>query len=471
VGIVAIGDSAAIGAVLADALGARATCLVIDDTIVLTPTERAALLRDGLPSYEPDTSGSHLLRLWDTARSRFLFRPDHMWTHANRLDRDMASPRELNEVLKAYLRAGSDYARAIRAVQDVDLATILEGLSIPVFIVNYPATPEHRRPVPPARGRERVVAPNDHDRTIGDFLASNPGDVAQEGAPATHAARPGDFSRLFMRASGPTGLGYVHALANFEGSGRPVLIVHDPAGSSALTTYYAQPMIGSRPVICPDLPGAGESDNIVGNAGVTPGDYAEAMHSALDALGLDEVDVIGRYSGGPIGMEMAFQRPGRVRHLVQAATAVYTENDVRDVLANYTPSIAPTRDGAHLNLAWYNMKNQALFWPWFRQTREGIIPGEPQMDPAMINQRVFDLLRTGDQYAHAYKAMWIYPMVEKLPRVTTPQLLCAPRWDPIYGLMAELKSLAPQPQTEIATLPDSFADWGGVFMAWFDRTP
>ncbi len=469
VAVVAAGDSAPIGAVLARRLADRATALVLDDPFVLTAGERAALLTDGLPAYRPETTGSHLLRIWDTARNHFLFRPSHVWSLATRLDQDMGSPQQVDDILKAYIRAGDHYPKAIRAAHAVDLPAVLASLAVPTLVINDPATAEARRPQPPPGGRA-ATAKGDREDAIAEFLAPLAvGPAAPATAPAPHPGRPGQFSRLFIPAAGPAGDGHIHALANLEGAGRPVVVMHDPAGSSALTTYYAQPMVGSRPVICPDLPGAGESDNIAGGEGVTPGDYAAAIHSALDALGLDEVDVVGRYSGGPVGMEMAFQRPDRVRHLVQAATAVYTPEDVRDVLAFYTPTMAPRADGSHLNLGWHNMKNQALYWPWFRQTRAGIIWGEPQIDPDMIHQRVFDLLRTGDQYAHAYKAMWVYPMAERLPRLMTPQLLCAPRWDPIYPHMADLKALAPQPQAETATLPDAFADWGAVFTAWFDR--
>lgn len=469
--VVAVGDSAPLGAVLARRMAERAAGLVLDNPFLLTAGERTALLADGLPSFAPETTGSHLLRIWDTARNHFMFRPHHQWTLANRLDRHMGSPEDVNEVLKAYIRAGEHYPKGIRAAQAIDLEAVLAGLSRPVLVLSDPSTKDERRPRPPQGGKALTTGQDGRAAAIAAFLRPLAGEAVSIAPPPRHPGKAGQFSRLFIPAQGPAGRGHLHALANFEGSGRPVVVMHDPAGSSALTTYYAHPMVGSRPVICPDLPGAGESDNIAGGEGVTPGDYAAAMHSALDALGLDEVDLVGRYSGGPVGMEMAFQRPERVRHLVQAATAVYTDDDVRDVLAHYTPTMAPRQDGSHLNLGWFNMKNQALFWPWFRQTREGIIWGEPQIDPDMIHQRVFDLLRTGDQYAHAYKAMWIYPMAERLGQLGTPQLLCAPRWDPIYPNMADLKALAPQPQAEVATLPDSFGDWGAVFTAWFDRTP
>ena len=181
-----------------------------------------------------------------------------------------------------------------------------------------------------------------------------------------------------------------------------------------------------------DLPGNGESDNVLGTHSPTSAIYAGVVADALDSLGIDEVDIVGRYSGGPIGMELTFQRPGLVRHLVQAGITAYEPDEARALLARYTPSIPPRDDGGHVLTAWHIMESQALYWPWFDQSRDAVIAGEPQLDAQLIHQRVFDLLRCGDVYQQAYAALWTYPLRERLPRLTVPSLLCAPRWDPLF---------------------------------------
>jgi pimeloyl-ACP methyl ester carboxylesterase len=227
-----------------------------------------------------------------------------------------------------------------------------------------------------------------------------------------------------------------------------------------------QPFIGQRPVLAVDLPGNGESDNIIDPAAITSAMYAEIVNATLTALNISEVDVIGRYSGGPIGMEMSFQKPSLVKHLVQAAFMLFEGAEQAELLAHYTPSVAPQWDGSHLTTAWGIMRDQALYWPWFKRTRAGIIWADAQLDPALIHTRVVELLKIGDQYQQAYGAAWTYPMRERLARLTVPCLVCAPPWEPIAHKTALAAEIAPGIQT--AALPARMADWHQVLTAFLD---
>jgi pimeloyl-ACP methyl ester carboxylesterase len=465
-GIYAAEDAAPIAVALAEHRRAQLTALVLDEPALLEEPEISAF-EETLPVFIPEPSGGHLMRMWDTARMRYLFRPAHLPRLANRLDRDMASPAELDEVVKAYMRAGARYATAQCAGLRERWAVRLHALALPTLVLAHERAPATRLPEPGAHLSVQRLGhePGPRAAAIVPFVgpraaADSRGPEIPSGRPAT---RRGDFSRLFIAVPG----GHLHARVSFEGSGRPVVAMHDPAGSHALVLSFTRRLVGSRPVIALDMPGNGESDNTIGTQDITPADYARAVLEAIDSLGLDEVDLIGRYSGGPVAMEMAFARPRLVKHIVQAAIDLYDPADVTDVLANYMPDMSPVRDGAHLVLAWYNMKNQALFWPWFRQTRSGIIWGEPQLDPQLIHQRVFDLLRVGNMYYQAYKAMWTYPMEERLPQLTVPTLLCVPRWDPIYAGLERAARIAP-PCCRVETLPNAFADWADSFQRFFD---
>ena len=60
-------------------------------------------------------------------------------------------------------------------------------------------------------------------------------------------------------------------------------------------------------------------------------------------------------------MELAMQRPGRVRHVVQAGVMIFADTERAELLANYTPSIAPRWDGSHLVTAWAIVRDQLPF--------------------------------------------------------------------------------------------------------------
>jgi pimeloyl-ACP methyl ester carboxylesterase len=264
--------------------------------------------------------------------------------------------------------------------------------------------------------------------------------------------------------------GHIHLWISSSGSKRPVVALHDPAGSGHLVLPFVSALADDRPIVVPDLPGNGESDRLLNKGTITSSSYARIVADLIRGLGIDEVDVIGRYSGGPIGMELSYLCPGLVSHLVIAAIAFYDappEAPFRDeLLARYTPTVLPQEDGSHLLRAWHIMKSQALFWPWYRRDRDGIIKGDPQLDPELINRRVLELAICGDLYRDAYGALWRYPMRERLPTLGVPTLLCAPRWDPLYNDLAIASAAAPR--AKVATLPDAPTEWHGKFRAFFD---
>lgn len=447
--IVSVGNSAPVALQLAERLGERLEKMLLHAPWAAAPQEVQALLEYYREPFDPEPSGAHLVRLWSRVRREQQFRPPHRREAASRRVRAMPAGAQLNDELLGWLRAGSEAQRILESVARFPLAAALARRDPRVDVL------EAGEDVPTAEAlRAWWARASTAPRTDGqvDLRAWQPATGTAEG-----------FHREFVRVRG----GHLHAQISRQGAGRAVLALHDPAGTSDLVLSFSRPLAESRPVIALDLPGNGESDNVLGTDTPSSETYARVVAEALDALGIDEVDVIGRYSGGPIGMELAFLRPGMVRHLVQAGITAYEPEEARALLARYTPSIPPRDDGGHLLTAWHIMESQALYWPWFDQRREGVIAGEPQLDPRLIHQRVFDLLRCGDVYQQAYAALWTYPLRERLPRLTVPSLLCAPRWDPLFPHLG--KAAAAGPQCPSVTLPDRFQDWHRTFLPFFGQ--
>ncbi len=446
----------------------RVRALILHDPFVWSAAETAALDSHDLPDFAPTQAGSHLMALWDHVENSFMFRPAHVRRFANRIDRDMPPPDVLNETVKHYFRAGEQWRHAFLACARYPLADSVKELSVPALVLAGQGVDAVRLPVVHAEHGvigEEANSVRGQAGQIAAFLDRTPSlGHAIDPPEAVRSDKHAGWSRKLIRLHGGT----LHLLCNLQGAGRPVVSLHDPGGSCNLVTSFTTPMMGERPVIAPDLPANGESDNLLANVvnGPTSGDYAAVLAELIDALGIDEVDVIGRYSGGPVGMELGFQRPDLVKHLVQAAVALFDPEFVADVVENYCPDISPRFDGTHLMLAWHDMKHQALWSPWYRRMRENIVRGEPLLDPRLLHTRVVDLMHCGNMYAKAYGAMWTYPMRERLPQLSMPTLLCAPRWDPAWPRTAIAAELAPQ--CDVTTLPDAFSDWHEVFVPFFE---
>ncbi|MEO1064909.1 MAG: alpha/beta fold hydrolase [Actinomycetota bacterium] len=104
-----------------------------------------------------------------------------------------------------------------------------------------------------------------------------------------------------------------------EGEGPVLLLLH---GNPDWAFLYRRIVLGLRDdfrCVVPDYPGFGLSVHPDGY-GYRPADHAAVIGELVDALGLDDVVVMGQDWGGPIGMEIASRRPDRIRGLVMGNT-------------------------------------------------------------------------------------------------------------------------------------------------------
>jgi pimeloyl-ACP methyl ester carboxylesterase len=95
------------------------------------------------------------------------------------------------------------------------------------------------------------------------------------------------------------------------GEGRPLLLVHQNAHSSAMWELL-MPELAARGyrAIALDLPGYGLSDPLGGEPSLA--DYARVACAALDQLGVDGFDVLGQHLGASLALKLAVERPERV---------------------------------------------------------------------------------------------------------------------------------------------------------------
>jgi poly(3-hydroxyoctanoate) depolymerase len=112
----------------------------------------------------------------------------------------------------------------------------------------------------------------------------------------------------------------VRLRTSVRGTGSPLLILTGIGASLELSAPVERPL-NSHGVqtIALDAPGTGESSRYHRWRRM-PG-LARTVDRTLDALGYDQVDVLGVSFGGVLAQQFAHQSPQRVRRLVLAATA------------------------------------------------------------------------------------------------------------------------------------------------------
>jgi pimeloyl-ACP methyl ester carboxylesterase len=97
-----------------------------------------------------------------------------------------------------------------------------------------------------------------------------------------------------------------------EGSGAPVLVVHGIYQHCVSGLESLRGLLPGRRVIAPSRFGYLGS-SLPPNASVA--DQADAFVALLDALGIDQIDVVAESAGTPSALQMALRHPDRVRHL------------------------------------------------------------------------------------------------------------------------------------------------------------
>jgi pimeloyl-ACP methyl ester carboxylesterase len=194
---------------------------------------------------------------------------------------------------------------------------------------------------------------------------------------------------------------------SIRGEGRPVLLLNGLGASIALWDALHEDLSGLE-VISFDAPGTGRSS--------TPAwpyrmkSLADMVAGLLDALGYDQVDVVGYSFGGVLAQQFAYDHPQRVRRLVLGATLCGwggLAGDVLSLLSVLTP------------IRYYSARAYALSAPV-------LAGGAAEADPAFVERtaaaRVADR-PTLNGYCMQLMAAWSWSSLPWLHRLQAPTLV------------------------------------------------
>ncbi|MEU4525900.1 haloalkane dehalogenase [Amycolatopsis sp. NPDC024027] len=103
------------------------------------------------------------------------------------------------------------------------------------------------------------------------------------------------------------------------GTGTPIVFLHGNPSSSH-SWRHILPHVGAGRLLAPDLIGMGRSPKP--DIAYTFADHADHLDAWFDALGLDDVVLVGHDWGGALAFDRAARHPGRVRGLAFFETIV-----------------------------------------------------------------------------------------------------------------------------------------------------
>lgn len=154
------------------------------------------------------------------------------------------------------------------------------------------------------------------------------------------------------------------------GEGSPVVMLHASPLSSEfmLAPMQALAAAGHR-AIAIDTPGYGQSDPLSAPP-QSLNDYAQALLSGIDAIGIDRFGLYGTATGAQLALAIARHAPQRVTRLALDNCALFTDAQVAAWEDRYFPDLAPRMDGSHMAKVWEIARRQFRSFPWFSDAAE-----------------------------------------------------------------------------------------------------
>ena len=187
------------------------------------------------------------------------------------------------------------------------------------------------------------------------------------------------------------------------GTGFPVLLIHGSGpGVSAWANWRLTipALAAGRRVIAPDMVGFGFSERPVGVRYDMDTWVAQAV-GLLDALKIEQADLVGNSFGGGLALALAIRHPTRVRRLVLmgAAGVSFPITAGLDAVWGYQPSIANMRklldifafDRTLMSDELAELRFNASIQPGFQEAFESMFPAPRQNGVEALASREEDI--------------------------------------------------------------------------------
>lgn len=382
---------AAIAMALATRHPQRVARLVIDGLGVFDGAERAQLLDSYLPSFAPQIDGSHFSRLWARVRDQYMFFP---WNHRGagaRLWLPLPPPEAMQLVVQDLLKAGDAYRAPYASAFRFRAAEAVAQLRVPTFI----GTREDDMLLPHLQRLSQVpscmrmdVLPADRPRwgaRLWTQLLAGAEGLADAPSVVAHQLPTQRLGNAFVT---PGALGErLHVRGARAWQGLPLVLLHDLPGAARGLDRCALQVLGTRPVIAPDLPGCGDSPPCDGVESAS--DVARLLARALDQLGVAQAEVHGFGAGSVVAAALVALSPERFNDT--------SAPHVPGPLATTAVEVAPRPDGGHLMAAWFHARDEHILGPvWTRRPGDRYDCGD-DLDLPTIHQCAIDVLRQTSQ--------------------------------------------------------------------------
>lgn len=248
-----------------------------------------------------------------------------------------------------------------------------------------------------------------------------------------------------------TAHGQVHY--RVAGSGPPVVLLHDSPRSSAMHAELLRFLGGHFTAIAIDTPGYGNSAPLPAAPQPEIADFAAAISTALDALGIERCAIYGYHTSSKIALEMAVARPDRLSGVILDGLSLPLSPPEPDFVARYMRAFDLSDDGSHLAREWTRVRDLQRFFPWFAKSgRSRIHTDLPEAQH--LHRYAIDLFSAGRHYSAAYAAAMRHQASALIARMRVPSVVMCRADDVLFRYLDALPENRPSTMTVERLSPD-----------------
>ena len=456
---------ASIGVEFARRYPDRTNVVVTDGFPLFTPEKREDALKNYLTEIKPDWTGSYLIWWWFRYREQHIFWPWNKHDKSSRADQDVPDLNFLQRGTKELLVAGNNYMNPYKAAfmhEGIPAVNDIIKSKVPVCFGARPGdsifTSLKRMP----KYSWTKEFPRDKIDAATEEL-----EIFLKYKSTSFVPKPPEPTDINGRIS----ITYIDinnhqiTLRSFGKKSKktPVILIHDIPGSSKLLEKIIYNLGIDREVIAPDLPGHGDSSSIeVSQHSVQ--NYANYLNKLLDIINVREINIFGMSGGASVATELCHQTNINVKSLMLQSPMVIPEPIKNKLSSNWIQDIELSPNGYHLNIIWHHLRDQQLFFPWYKKTLKNTRFIEPDISEEELHDKLVECIKHIESYKPSWDALFSYPLQKNISSIRIPIWIGGKSSDVFVDFLENTERVARTRANKINNHPDSIPTSLNTFM-------
>jgi len=407
----------------------RCAMVLTDGFPIYSSDEKKRRLANYLPPIVPTFDGAHLTWLWFRYREQHVFWPWNAQIDDKRADADVPDLDFLHRGVVEMLEAGDGYRIGYATAYRHRGLDVLNDLKVPVCFGGRPGDSQGHTPDMMPKGVWTQKFDRDRSEAIKlerEILLKN---IPLGNAPDSPKCTPlvGRSTTNYFDINGSQIL--VRTVGDFSVKA-PLVILHQLPGSSALYEDLISELGTSVPVISFDMPGHGESEELLRNEQSIEA-WSNTLQLVLSALSVNKCFLYGHNGGASVAAHFSIHQPNRVDGLICDAPIYVRNTDACDWANKWLgdiESVAPRWDGSHLLSIWHMRRDMGIWWPWFEKDhlhkRQYL-----NIQPEKINLEVREFLKQPKSFLDTWRSVIRYDVMQQILTVKQRKLFISTKDD------------------------------------------